>query len=736
LLAAGVVIAATCRRGDEYLSFASTISDKIRDEFTGITIDKMDKAGVAAFKKYIDEEAPITRKVELDERAFDHNIGSYFLELTLMSDRYRDLERKIKNYNLQVPDNLPREILKGLKYFYYTENMAGKSTFKLDGIKDFCERSLLGKKNETSRDKSGAGWQGQLDQFSTRPINKEYTPGKWKNALKILSDSEYELNFIEINEPYILVEEVYLERVVEKELKLERVIKILEETYRGEDLQAHGFMTTVFAFTRLLNNVKTLGDGRKILDKIKSLGLKPNEVTFTSLINKTQSFAEAAALLDTMIKEGLKPDEFTFTSLINKAQSFAEAAALLDTMINEGLKPDEVTFNSLINKAQTYAEAAALLATMKKEGLKPNEVTFTSLINKAQTFAEAAALLDTMIKEGLKPDEVTFTSMINKAQSFPDAQALLDTMIKEGLKPKKVQFNSLINKAQSFPDAQALLDTMRKEGLKPDEFTFNSMINKAQSFPDAQAILDTMIKEGLKPNEYTRNSLIKIARLNPHATMDTLFSKYPAEILLADFIFNRIISEVCKQDPSCLELILPHIPLLCRQEDAILIHYARLFEFSKKVDPALVLLECLKVKNVDYFNIKANCLKNTNPAMALDLYNQALHAAVDNRHKAFVLNNMVQLIFDQQMSHLYSQAAGYCRQALSLLPFSTFKYPGELLVLFTIIDSPEDQLIDNVKNLMQEYHIGKKTIVALSDRITDPVKKEIIAGWNRHPQNN
>ena len=703
LLVAGVVIAATCRRGDEYLSFASAISDKIRDEFTRITIEKMDEIGVAAFKKYIEEKAPITRKVKLDEGAFDHNIGSYFMEVTRMSDRYRELELKIKKYNLQIPDNLPREILRALKYFYYTENMAGKSRFEIAGIKDFCERSLLGKETETRGKKLGTGWQGQLDQFSTRSLNKEYTPGEWKNALKILSDSEYELNFIEISEPHILVEEVYLESVVENELKLARVFKILEDTYRGDDLQAHGFMTNVFAFTRLINSVKTVADGRKILDKIKFLGLKSNEVTFTSLINKAQTFAEAADLWEDMKKEGLKPNEVTFTSLINKAQTFAEAQALLDTMKKEGLKPNEITFNSLINKAQSFPEAQALWETMKKEGIKPNEVTFTSLINKAQTFADAQALWETMKKEGLKPDEVTFTS--------------------------------LINKAQTFAEAASLLDTMKKEGLKPNEVTFNSLINKAQTYAEAASLLDTMKKEDLKPNEYTRSSLIKIARQNPHAAMDNLL-KYPTAILFADFLFNRIIGEVCKQDPSCLELIFPHIPVLCQQEDAIILHYAKLFEFSETAGPALTLLECLKAKSFDYFNIKANCLKNTNPTAALDLYSQALQEAGDNRRKTIVLNNMAQLIFDQKMTLLYAHAASYCRQALSLRPFSEFPYPGDLLVLFTIIDSPEDQVILNVTKIMKEFGIGKKTIAALSHMIADPVKKAIIIGWNRPPKNN
>ncbi|MCP4157309.1 MAG: TIR domain-containing protein, partial [bacterium] len=504
LMDEGVTIAATCRRGNEFRLLESSISDKIREKLERVFINRLSDYQVKAFNDFLKKKK---RKIKLDQKAFDRNIGSYFMNLTAMYDRYKDLDKLIKQYDISVPANLPKEILKALKYFYFTENAAGKSLYPMRKIKDFCERSLLGKgsksKDKDSKERpkgkskekpkqSGSAWQMKLDNFASPKYKDEFSPGDWNNALGILSDSDYQLNFIQQEEPFIHIEDVYLERIVDGWMKLDRIVGILKKVYPGEDLQRHGFLTSIVCFNKLMGRARSSEDAERIFYKIKGLGMKPTTVTFNVLINKVGTFDEALNFLGKMKGHDLKPDAFTFNSLINKTESSKESLAFLDKMKEYDVKPDVVTFTSLINKAESSKEALAFLDKMKEQDVKPDEVTFTTLINKTNIFKEALAFLGKMKEQDVKPNDSTFTSLINKVNTFEEALSLLDKMKELDEKPNEVIFASLINKAKTLEESLTFLEKMQEFGVKPDEDTFNSLINKVNTYDESFSLVDKM----------------------------------------------------------------------------------------------------------------------------------------------------------------------------------------------------------------------------------------------------
>lgn len=276
------------------------------------------------------------REITLDEAAFDYNIGSYFMNLKMMSSRYRNLKKVVKEYDFEIPENLPKEILRALKYFYYT---TGKLIFDKEKIKDFCERHLLGK---------------QRNRLLSHQQKNEYSHEEWKNALKVLSDAKDQLNFIELDGDYIRTEEVYLERIIERDIKWHRIINILNNAYQDENIKDHGFFTSAYGFIKLVNLAQTTDEIYKIFTLIYDLGIKLDTVTFNILLNKLKAFEEAGDTLDKLKRKRIQQNLINFTSRIHKAEKFKDAKEFLDQMLEKGLKPDRVTFGALSHKTGTF----------------------------------------------------------------------------------------------------------------------------------------------------------------------------------------------------------------------------------------------------------------------------------------------------------------------------------------------------------------------------------------------
>ncbi len=663
-----VLIVATCRRGGENRAFEGLVSSRIREHLETVYINRMTEKQVESFFAFCNKKAKDENT--LDKKAYDGNIGSYFMDLTLMADRYFKLETVIKKYeHLTVPEKLPREILRTLKLFYYTGNTDGNSTYNTAKVKDFCERSLLGKRDRPKskekpllKKKQEAGWQQQLTQFAS-PVHRDaFSPTEWNDAVTVLSDPDYDLNFLVPGTFVIHMDDVYLEKIVDRGTRPEHITSTIQAVYRGENPQKHGFMTSTTGFVKLVGMARSADEAYKTLLKLKSMNIRPDEIAFIPLFSKTKTFKEALFFLGKMVANNITPGNVTFAALMYKAGNAKDSLALLDKMKTYGITPEEATLNSFVNKAETSQDALLFLDKMKENGFKADSFTFTSLINNAQDFKQS----------------------------------------------------------------MAFFGKMEEHELKPNIFTFTSLIAKAGAFKDVVALLKQMRTANIYPNKYTLNLLTRKVKENPRRAVEDIFDACALEDIFKEHLFNRLVGEACKADASCLERVVPHAELIAKQKDSVIVYYARMLEYSGAADTALEILESLETKTFDYYNIKANCLKATDFQQAFELYKQALEITEekDAGQKVIVHNNTAQLILDHKQTGLYAEAAEHCKAALKLRPYHQFPYPGDLLLLFTIHESTVETVKENVEEVLKTYKINRQALSSLADKIDDPEKKK------------
>ncbi len=826
LVEAGVAIAATARRGHEFRIFENMVLPAVAWKPEKVYINRLAENQVKAFTGFYKKHRKKTECPPLDEQAFDGNIGSYFMDLTAVNERYKDLEKIIRHYDLQVPAKLPREILKALKYFYYTENIKGPGLYQVRRVKDFCERSLLGKRGKNKekdfkpKRKDENPWQQSLEQFSTPKSRWEYSAAEWDQALTFLSEPDYELKMLHLEDTNIYIDEIYLERIVNRGLRPDRLLFSLRDNYRGENLQRHGFLTSptgftklvnlarsaeeaynalkrfnspatklgtlqfnvlmnrsanpkearsflekmqaeglkpdVFSFNALINKSRSFKEALSFLEKLKSLGIAPNGVTMISLIGKTASFADVTGLLDglkglevkaavdenafqSLYKKvesaadavtlmdrltgfGINPEAITLHTYLDKAASFAEALALLERSGKAGLKPAANQLDALVEKTTTHEESLTLLSLMKEHGLTPDPAAFNSLLHKAETFAGAAALLDKAIETNIQPNLIIYNTLINKAETFEKAISLLEQMKENSLRPDVVTFTTLVNKAGSFKEALSSMDKMKEMKITPNVITYTSLIGKGETFKDVVDTLKQMREQGIQPNKITVNQLLKKVQESPRPLLEYLLETVSPEELFSDFLLNRLIGEAIKCDKTCVECITPHASIIAKQKAKTILHYARLLEYHGAAETALIVLEGIEQKDFDYYNIRANCLKDTDFDGALDSYKQALELAADPVQKSIVLNNAAQLIFDHEYIELYEQAIEYCNEALSCRSYSQFPYPGDLLLLLTLLKTPPEKLQVTLDAIISKHGMKPATLATLVEKMNESQK--------------
>ncbi|MCU0288480.1 MAG: tetratricopeptide repeat protein [Acidobacteria bacterium] len=274
----------------------------------------------------------------------------------------------------------------------------------------------------------------------------------------------------------------------------------------------------------------------------------------------------------------------------------------------------------------------------------------------------------------------------------------------------------------------ALFGSALRDELKPDSIIYSSLFGKADTPDDIFKILKIMKAQGLLPNKFTTDLLIKKIKQNPKQTLEKLFIAFTPADIFKDLLLNRFINEACRVDNSGLEYVIPYVEIIGQQKDSVIIYYARLFEYNGAGDKALQILENIKNPNFDFYNIKANCFKTSDFSQALELYKKALEisAEKDPGQKAIAWNNLAQLIFDHKQAALYDEAVTYCREALKTRSYHQFPYPGDLLILFTVLQSSSESLKENIEQILKTYHINKNALAPLVEKIDSPEKKEII----------
>ncbi len=344
LLDQGNPILATCRRGNEYDTLLGGLgSPFINENFERVEVAKMDAQETLTFQT----EYP---KLELDTQAYDHTIGSYFLELSTMQERFRRLGRLCEQYHRSSQRHV-EGVLKTLNLLYYTHNTAGKNLYAKTKVFDFCQRKFT--------------------------LSRE----DFADALMVLTADTTHLNFLEESSHTLYIEEVYLERIVNKGFNVANYFDDLFDLYTSAEVRERGFLTDVYAFSKALREV-TFEEAKNIITKMRTLGISPNVVTYSSIIDKCANYDQAMEVLSEMKAHDLIPNVVTYSSIITKCKNYDQAMEVLSEMKAHDLIPNVVTYNSIIKRTKNYTDAMKVVTLMGEARLRPDAYTLSTVIHK------------------------------------------------------------------------------------------------------------------------------------------------------------------------------------------------------------------------------------------------------------------------------------------------------------------------------------------------------------------
>jgi hypothetical protein len=286
----------TCRTGPEYNLLISKLNKQILPVLTKRTF----------IIKRLSHSNPVVREFlkkyfEIKPKEFDFNIGSLFIPLDDMRERYKVL--------LNKENKLPSTILKGLKFHHHLYNYENnKRTYDIEKIKVFCKKYL----------------------------NEDIGNYEWDTAIGVLKSTIDNLNFIDIGE-FISIEEAYLETyeenisldVIESTYTPNYAKKLFKDLYKDPfENKALGFKTTTRDFNELIKQSDDFKEGLDVFNKMISENLIPDSYTFLFLMQKTDNWEEISFLYEQMTKHKVDPRIFVNSVLSGKITSFSKTIDL------------------------------------------------------------------------------------------------------------------------------------------------------------------------------------------------------------------------------------------------------------------------------------------------------------------------------------------------------------------------------------------------------------------------
>lgn len=276
------------------------------------------------------------------------------------------------------------------------------------------------------------------------------------------------------------------------------------------------FITDVTSWTSLICGYCSMGNLKESLDlfeKMKLVGLKPNEFTWNVIITgyaRNGDCNGAFLLFSQMKKEGLAPDLVTFNSMLSgfvQSHQFFQAVRLFQEMLILGIKPNPVTVTGflpafgLMGFIQRGKEVHGLIFRL---ALDANVFVTTALIdmyskcgsigNASNVFENAKVrniatwnamigcygknsmvsasiqLFDRMHEEGIRANEVTLTSVLSACSHgglIEKALSIFRSMKEKcGVKAQREHYACVVDllcRAGKMEDAYELVKEMRME---------------------------------------------------------------------------------------------------------------------------------------------------------------------------------------------------------------------------------------------------------------------------------
>ena len=200
----------------------------------------------------------------------------------------------------------------------------------------------------------------------------------------------------------------------------------------------------------------------KLLERMRSTGVEPNEVTLTAVIGACAT--ATAKIVQQQPQQSSSSSSSSSSSgkgrkkekAPPKPAPYVKAMQLLKVLRKDPtvVKPNIQVYNAAIRacaEATDVDMALELLDDLRKDGLQPTLVTYGTLMTAAERVAstDVASRIFSFLRDedGLEPNEVIYGAAISccrKAGEPERALLLLKKMIKEGLQPNTGVFNTVL----------------------------------------------------------------------------------------------------------------------------------------------------------------------------------------------------------------------------------------------------------------------------------------------------
>jgi hypothetical protein len=266
---------------------------------------------------------------------------------------------------------------------------------------------------------------------------------------------------------------------------------------------------------------------------------------------------------------------------------------------------------------------------------------------------------------------------------------------------------------------------------------FNILIAKATTYEDALAIFKRMKKEKIKPNEVTFSSLIKHTKSDPKAAITLFFESYTYEFL--NPFDNRFITSFFKYF-DYISLLEKYADRIIANGDPVIVYYATALErqqTDKAKSLALKLLEDVKIKNSNYYNLLGNLSKTNNVEDSIQYYLKAASLEKKTKRRAKYYHNIANLLYEQNKVEEFGKAIDYCNRAL--IYNKNFDYSKKLLLLLTVIETKNDDLISKLNALLKRFAYNQKKeylkIISELEQIPEMEDKIQLLKDEIYPQN-
>ena len=273
-----------------------------------------------------------------------------------------------------------------------------------------------------------------------------------------------------------------------------------------DEYKVSGSPEDVAVFTAAVRGCELAGEystAFMLVERMRQLGVQPNEMTFASLLgacatacaqadddaSRQAPFQKAMRLLRVLRKDSstVDPNIQIYNAALRvctEAHEIERAFQLMDELTSaDGLEPNVVSYGTLMAACERVGDldhVNKVFSRMRQDDIDPNEVIYGAAIStcrKAGDSERALLLLRKMLRDELKPNIVTFNTVLTSQVEV------------KGRGPKELERAMLVFK---------LLNSKQFSSATPNRQTFNLMVRflaECQRPREAEVLLRKMRRD-------------------------------------------------------------------------------------------------------------------------------------------------------------------------------------------------------------------------------------------------